>query len=383
MGNKANGKKDEAAKAEKAPERKVLSGLSYDPADPDLPWGLRRFARQLAEFQKKLDESRNAPAGEAGAAYQRHPHLAKAMPGHRLHKAGGRTPLFLLQALSRLERGIRKDADAFDALLGDIKRLEDTIGDIDYWWAFLEKGEQRGLPAEVLAWAANKHAQACGRLEGWLAAGNWVDHKYLADETEVTLRTRLLGDTLYDLDWPKAKKERARIGAFLAERLRKVHGDALTLNMDDLEGGLHELRRKLRWFSIYPRALEGLITLDEKAAVPKGVERYLTPAIVNSGFAKLPTPPAGADALTIPAPLFYALSWVIDDLGRVKDAAQETELIQMGLHATGIRAKPAKWLGKGAIGHHAAGEHARKVLAQSLREDRLLLRMADAFEAQI
>jgi hypothetical protein len=373
--------KSEASRKEQA--RTVRSELPFDPADETHPRGLRRFGRRLAEFQKKLEESRNAPPVEAAGDYQRHPHLAKAMPGHRLHKAGGRTPLFLLQALARLERGTRKDRAVLDGLLGEIKRLEDTIGDIDYWWAFLENGEKKGLPSEVLAWAANKHAQACGRLEGWLAAGDWVDHKYLGDETDVALRTRQLGEQLLELDWPKAKKERKRFAAYLAERLRRVHADALALDMDDLEGGLHELRRKLRWFSIYPRALDGLIVLDEKASAPAGWGRYMVESIVTSPFSKLPAAGPGEDPLVMPAPLFYALSWIIDDLGRVKDAAQETELVENGLHAAKINAEPSKWLGQSAIGHQAAGAHAREVLAQTIEKDQLLLRLADVFAAQV
>ena len=114
------------------------------------------------------------------------------MPGHRLQAAGGRAPLFALQALARIERGTRKDPSVFERVLGDLKRLEDTLGDIDHWWACLQSGERRGLPAPVLVWAANKHAQACGRLEGWLAAGDWIDHKYLPTDVPFTLRTRSL-----------------------------------------------------------------------------------------------------------------------------------------------------------------------------------------------
>lgn len=379
----AGSKKNDSAKESAAPQRLVRSQLAFDPADDDLPQGLRRFGVQLGDFQKKLEASRSAPVAEAPAGFQQHPHLARAMPGHRLHKDGGRKPLFVLQGLARLERGVRKDPEVFDEFLADVKKLEDTLGDVDYWWAFLESGEKRGLPREVLAWAANKHAQACGRLEGWLAAGDWVDHKYLADEREPSLRVRAWSETLRDQEWPKRSRERKRFGRYLAERLRKVHGDALALDMDDLEGGLHELRRKLRWFSIYPSALGGLVTLDESAAAPKGWSRYLTEAILNSPFAKLPKPAEGEEAITLPAPLFYALSWIIDDLGKVKDAAQETELIEHGLRATQQSGDPARWLGERAIGHHAAGLHARKVVDQTLKKDRLLLRLAESIESQL
>jgi hypothetical protein len=377
------GKHKSESKDKRTEERVVRRDLPFDPTDRDLPRALRRFGIRLADFQAKLEKSQHAPAGSSKDGWQRHPHLAKAMSGHRLYVEKGRTPLFELQALARLERGIRDETEVFDGLLGLIKRLEDTIGDIDYWWVFLEKGEKRGLPAEVVAWAANKHAQACGRLEGWLSAGDWVDHKYIAEETDVTLRTRKIGEALLEQDWLKPKKERQRLGDFFVERLRKLHESALALNMDDLEGGVHELRRKLRWFSIYPRALDGLVVLDMKASPPSGWDRYVVDEIVKSPFSTLPDADPEYDPIAIPAPLFYALSWIIDDLGRVKDQAQETEFLENGLKVTSIEGEPAKWLGASAVGHHAAGAHARKVLAQTIEQDKLLLRLADAIEAQL
>lgn len=359
--------------------------LAFDPADAALPLGLRRMGARLLDFQRKLEASRNPVVAAApGAAFQRHPYFEGAMPGHRLHAAGGRGPLFGLQALARIERGTRREPALFERLLGDVKRLEDTLGDIDLWWACLKSGERRGLPAPVLAWAANKHAQACGRLEGWLAARDWVDHKYLPTEVPVTLRSRALSKALLKAAWPGPNRDRRRVGRYLVARLRKVHEDALALDMNDLEGGVHELRRKLRWFSIYAASLDGRVALDLEAAPPtKGWQRYLGEAVVTSPFNRLPQAEEGPDPLVLPAPLFYALSWAIAELGRIKDAAQETELVEHGLHATHQPGTASVWLGGDALGYVEAGRAASKVVAQTLRRDRLLLRLADALEPQV
>ena len=359
--------------------------LAFDPTDIALPVGLRRFGARLLDFQRKLEESRNPVVAAApGGAFQRHPYFETAMPGHRLQAAGGRAPLFALQALARIERGTRKDPSVFERVLGDLKRLEDTLGDIDHWWACLQSGERRGLPAPVLVWAANKHAQACGRLEGWLAAGDWIDHKYLPTDVPFTLRTRSLSKLLLKQDWPSPKRDRRRVGRYFVARLRKVHEDALALDMNDLEGGVHELRRKLRWFSIYSASLDGLVALDLEAAPPtKGWQRYLGEAVVSSPFNRLPPPVSGVTPLTLPAPLFFALSWAIAELGRIKDAAQETEVVEHGLRATHQPGSASTWLGADALGYVEAGRAASKVVAQTLRRDRLLLRMADALEPQV
>ena len=73
----------------------------------------------------------------------------------------------------------------------------------------------------------------------------------------------------------------------------------------------------------------------------------------------------------------------IDDLGRVKDAAQETELVEHGLLAAKIKGKASQWLGTSAVDHQTAGEHARKVIDQTIKQDRLLLRLAAKFESQV
>jgi hypothetical protein len=158
----------------------------------------------------------------------------------------------------------------------------------------------------------------------------------------------------------------------------------LALDMNDLEAGVHELRRKVRWFSLYAAALDGAVVLDPDVAPPtKGWSRYLGEAVVNSPFNRLPAPGAGVDPLTLPAPLFYALSWAIAELGRIKDAAQETEVVEHGLRATHQPGSASTWLGADALGYVEAGRAASKVVAQTLRRDRLLLRLADALEPQV
>ncbi len=374
------GKKRKAA-APKAKSRVVIDRVPIDLKNKELPRGLRRFGRQLIAFQKSLAASAQ-PAPEGKDSYQRRPHLEEATLGHRLHLANGRTPLFMLQGLARIERGVRKDREAFDTLRDHVKLLEDGLGEVDFWWAFMTRAEKWELPEPVQAWAETHHAHACGKVEGWLEANDWIPHAHLPPEGDVALRAHQLGALLADLEWPGRKKERKRLVAFLPERLRKMHAGALELDMNDLEGGLHELRRNVRWFSIYAAALEGALCLDARAAPPPKWDRYLLPEIVNSPFAALPAPDPETDPIVIPTPLFHALSWLIADLGAVKDRAQWSETIESGLRATKTPGTAAKWLGEQATTHREAGKHAEKVLQQTIVNDELLLRLAAVIEAQ-
>jgi hypothetical protein len=371
------------APAGSAHAQTIASDLPFDPAATSLPRGLRRFGKQLEAFGQALAAAERPWVGPAEPGAGHRPHLEEASVGHRLYAANGRTPLFMLQGLARLERGMRKEHLTFDELLGPVKVLEDALGAVDFWWGFLTSAEKWGLPVEVCRWSELQHAHACGKLESWLLAHDWVAHRYQPKAGKIRLRLNQMGRALQEEAWLGPRRERRKLAAFLVARLRKIHASALMLDMDDLEGGLHELRRKLRWVSIYAMALEGALTLDEQAAPPPSWDRYLTDAVVTSKFAKLPLPDADTDPLLIPAPLFYALSWVIADLGDVKDRAQCSETIAAGLRATRQAGQATQWLGEKALDHHAAGDHARAVLEQALLRDAVLLRLADAIEGQI
>ena len=95
----------------------------------------------------------------------------------------------------------------------------------------------------------------------------------------------------------------------------------------ELETQVHELRRKLRWLSIYPQALQGCIQLTEKAARGAGVAKYLTPEITGSPFNKMPAAGTNRYLLMLNRDYFFALSWMIAELGRLKDHGLRTVLL--------------------------------------------------------
>jgi hypothetical protein len=348
--------------------RALSRSLPFDIADPALPWGLRRFGRQLAALQQRLEQSEL-------------PDASGATRGQRLHALGGRAPLFMLEGLSRVALGTGGEATVFGPLLGEVKVLEDGLGEVDAWWATLRAFEQHRLPAPLASWAALRHAHACGKLEGALEAGAWVEHRHLPEGTRA-LQVHALGRLLAEAEWPGPRKARRKLVAFLSKKLRRVHEAALQLDLGDLEHGLHELRRKVRWFSIYAACLDGAVGLDTAAAAPRGWDRYLAPEVVGNRFNQLPAAPEGVEPVLLPAPLFYALSWLIAELGAVKDRAQLTESVEAGLRATGQAGTGRKLLGSAALPQAEAATLARRMVQQALVKDRLLLRLADAVEAQ-
>ena len=74
----------------------------------------------------------------------------------------------------------------------------------------------------------------------------------------------------------------------------------------------------------------------------KGWQRYLGEAVVSSPFNRLPPPVSGVPPLTLPAPLFYALSWAIAELGRIQDAALVTERRRLVPYGERERQRPQR-----------------------------------------
>jgi hypothetical protein len=362
------------ARKPKEPARVVVDGLPFDPASKDLPPGLRRFGAQLDKARVALATT-VAPDAKG----------PDALLGHVLYRANLRTPLFMLEGLSRIARDTSEDEETFRAVLRDVKIAEDVLGLVDFWWVLHGKGQEWELPEEFLQMARDRHQAASGRLVGWLEARAWIDHRYLPEEGEVQLRVHRIGRDLKDLNWPSARKERKRLLAFFRECVEATERAAQSLDLNDVEHGIHELRRRLRWISIYANALDGAVQLDKSAKAPKNWSRYLTPAVVENPFNDLPKGDGkGADPILFPAPLFYALSWLIAELGTLKDRAQWTESVAHGLEALGVAGggKPKRWLGEVALDAKEAGKAAGALSRQALLEDKLLQRLAAALEAQ-
>jgi hypothetical protein len=345
-----------------------------------IPSPLSRFLGPLDAFRQSLGK---AAAREAD-------HGPDALFGHALYTAGGRTPVFMLQGLARIFRKLdlddlnTADAELFDRLRLEAKIVEDVLGQIDYWWVVGQKAAAYKLPRPVLAWAAQRHVEACGVAATWLEAREWTPHRYLSEPEAFEPRADRFERRLRKLDWPSPKRLRKAWAEFLLSTLTDVDATVDALDLTRLEEGLHEARRQVRWISVYASALGGQLVLDADAPAPPGWEVYLTPETVGNPFNRLPEPGDDDRPLHMPAPLFYALSHLIDRLGRLKDQAQWTHILAQGLEDTGSAKGRSieSFLGDAAMTPEAAAGGAAQLVRDVLRRDRLLARMAEVVEAQ-
>jgi hypothetical protein len=340
------------------------------------PHAQRRFLQQLNAVQQALQK--------ASALQEKL--SPETLPAQIFYRQNGRTPMFLLQGLSRVYENLELDDKLFPRLKLESKIIEDAFGAIDFWCVVAKKANLWSLPNLAQA-ASMKHFEACGRAWSWLEARDWVNHRYQEqdeEEEEFELTANLFARKLKKVDWLSPKKEHRELTHWLIEELTETQEKIAALDLSHIEHGLHEARRQVRWFSIYSSALTGGIVLDRDAKAPENWDTYLTKEIVENPFNKLAEPEEDDRPISIPAPLFYALSYVIDRLGAIKDRAQWTETMHHLIKTTGEHPEKSlqELMGDVYLEPQDATKLTTEIVTQVFERDRLLPRLIEALEAQ-
>lgn len=261
----------------------------------ETPVGQQRFITHLA----RLKDCFVTAAGSGNTA------LA-------LYKTPARQYFFYLEALARIYRKLHNEK-FFSGLLTEFKSLEDQLGKIDFYDAWIKEfSQQQNFPAVLLDYFKLHMDEEVNNLQKMLDENNWFENDFE--------RIRGLSSELSQASWMDAGDDRIAIASFLDDELDNFKDDFKKgkFNFDDMEKGVHEFRRQLRWFSIYAQALDGLIQL-QNTADEKDLKKYMTPEILNSPYNKLPAPKEGIAPIYIHSPNFYAMSWMVNEIGTLKD----------------------------------------------------------------
>jgi len=249
-------------------------------------------------------------------------------PALWLYQNNARTPLFMLEALARLYTGINKEKK-FAKLDVEFKLLEDVLGAIDYYDVFAKQfAADKKIPAAVTNYLQAQAREKVQQLNEMLIEKKWVH--------ETGNRITKLKKKLSKADWKKSKAEIKAVYDFYVDAINHilvfVHQE--NFHFENIETDVHELRRKLRWLSIYPQALQGCVQLSKTKSYPKSLNKYLTKEIINSPFNKMPDAGDAKHFLIIDQNYFYALSWIIAELGRLKDAGLRVIVIKEAVQQT-------------------------------------------------
>ena len=222
-----------------------------------------------------------------------------------------RTPMFMLESLSKMYVQLHNKA-FFTELNERFKEIEDVLGAIDYYATFLREFDaDENIPLSVKSHLEGKTRDKIAIFNNLLAKRGWMNGKTL----------RKINEGLTIAKWQNQEDEIANIEKYYFKQIKKIYefiGET-TFEFNNVESDVHELRRKLRWLSIYPQALQGAIQLHEDKTNAKYFEKYLTEEIVLSPFNNLPVSDDTKHHLFLEKNHFLALSWLISELGILKD----------------------------------------------------------------
>lgn len=288
-----------------------------------------------------------------------------------LYQNGMRNILFRLEALSRMNRSL-VDKKMFNKLYAIFKQLEDGLGQVDYYDGFLKEFlSQKDIPVSAVKYLETKKNKA------------FQDFRRLLDQYFFKQKESDFFETtktdLNEMKWVADEKERKKIMKFIVKQFKKFTKDYEEgdFNLSELENGLHEFRRKLRWFSIYFASLEGMVQLKKVAVYDDVLKKYMTPEILKSPFNIFPRPAKGVKPVYLTAPVYYALSWMINEVGIMKDDGLRAIVLKEVIRNTRIRSSESikkmetKILAKNLYKLNQITQRAELIAAQFMSVDRI------------
>lgn len=221
-----------------------------------------------------------------------------------------RTLFFMLEGLTRIhDRAF--DEKLFSKWHKNFKKLEDVFGEIDYYnWLQNDFKTNKKIEEDVVLFFAERSKKVLEKNDNRLLKKAWFENKLNGFTSKLSE---------YTVEYNKE---------YLNELKTVIQDEIEVLNIFTLkidcsftkfEEEVHEFRRKLRWISIYAQALSGLIQLKKSTKKARTQIDYFTKEIIQSPFNKLPSKPKSTAILEFDHDSFFALSWMINELGKCKD----------------------------------------------------------------
>lgn len=237
-------------------------------------------------------------------------------PALWLYQNDGRTTTFYLEAMSRLLASMT-DRKRFDKFKTQFKSLEDALGLLDFYDAWLKEfSANANISADVCMLMEHQRDLAELKLNSLLSKEGWLGRS--------SKRIANIQAKAKKVDWPSDIAFAKHAQAFY-QKATQTLTEELDGSFEDIEADVHELRRNVRWLSIYPQAFTGFFKLEEQAH-QTSFDKYLTPQIVNSPFNQLKEV-VGVRPVVLSREHFLAMSWLIDALGKIKDQGLRLETL--------------------------------------------------------
>jgi hypothetical protein len=249
-------------------------------------------------------------------------------PALYLYKNDARTKVFMLQGLAKIYAGMHNEKK-FLKIKERFKILEDMIGAIDYYDAFaVAFKKNKNIPANISSFLEKKTQESLSILNNQLLEKKWINHD--------PLRSKKIQKKLAKIDWQTPEKEVELISIFYAKSIKGITEfyESCGTSFTELETQVHEIRRKLRWLSIYVHAFRGAIQFSRKNVTDPNLKKYLTKDIVESPFNKMPAKGKNVAVMLLSKNYFLALSKTIATLGKLKDEGLKIHVLKDAILAT-------------------------------------------------
>lgn len=336
------------------------------------PSPVDRFLAPVKEAKKKLSEV-ESPSSLSS-----------------LQRTNLRSDLFRWEALTRLYSDNSKEGEPFERLRGQVKEFEDILGKWIDKRLRTEFAEKVKAPEPVIARFRKKAGEYDETFFDFLQKNGWSPE---AKEDRLTDTEKQLKESR----WLGYSEDRSQLLHRMAEEAREIHRALKKEEYDfgKLELGIHELRRDIRWFSIYAGALQGMLLLKD-GECPYPEYAWLSQSKYAKGpFSQLDGPERAIQPCYLTRCLFLEISRQVDLLGKIKDYGEAQGNLRKGLQkAMDLKKEEAKKQAKALAQQHPVYQELREVfpnekslkqmaqeLAQSLLKGELLIHWADELEA--
>ena len=256
--------------------------------------------------------------------------LSQKNPALFLYQNKTRTPLFMAESLCRILSKVLKTKQLTKGL-NNIKSLEDALGQIDlYDSLYLEFSKNKTVKPEQLNYFLKNKNKVVTDFNKKLIKNNFYQNLFnaLSSITETTTKRKQL---LVELEI-RIEKEIQKCLGFYLERPDKF---------TRLEEELHDVRRKLRWISIYAQSFNGIIVLDDDKNIYPWEKKFITQEEIASPYNKLVVRKNLHYYIHFNKKAFLALSHVVNQLGVIKDAAIEMEELKKATLKTSAKTQLA------------------------------------------
>ena len=273
--------------------------------------GLARFEHHLQKLEALMKQARK-----------------EQNPALWLSTNDARTPLFMLEALARLYSSLH-NKKKFTQLNDQFKLLEDGFGQVDYYASYAKIFlTNPTLPVHLREYMQAQTREKLQYVNDLLASKSWVG--------ETPQRFKKIRKSLRKVDWLKPQAEAKATLEFYKNEINgiKKFVNESARSFTEMEEQVHELRRDLRWLSIYPQALQGMIQLADSGQRDTATKKYLVTEIVQSKFNIMPDAGSNRWFVLLEKNHFYALSWMIAETGKIKDEGLEIFAVSEALMQT-------------------------------------------------